>query len=191
MAILGLLIREPDTTRRIGTRLVREYPHGRWSRSIAHNNIKNLAKNGLIRKIRDGRTASEHLYEVTPEGIAAFRAVLSETAKKRSPVRDAMQLWLEHSDESERPEIIQVIKEIEKTARAEYEAAKVRLNTEEKFGNFGPLDGSDWNGLIRAAVLKELMLRAGHEALRLMRLREALQSRGQGLHVQTEENGDG
>ena len=183
MAILGLLIQQADTTTSIKRRLDREYPHGRWSRSIAYNNIKSLADHGLIRKVRRGETASEDLYEATPEGIAAFRALLSKAAREPPPVRDALQLWLEYSDESELPEILKVIKEFEEIARMEYSAAMTRQSIESSLGNFGPLDGSDWNGRMREALLDERVMRCGQQALRLKKLRDKLQIKDQGLHT--------
>lgn len=141
MAILGLLIQQPDTTTSIKKRLDREYPHGRWSRSIAHNNIKSLANHGLIRRVRRGETASDDLYEATPQGIAAFRTLLSKAVKEPPPIRDALLLWIEYSDESELPEILKVIKEFEEIARAEYSAAMSLQSIERSLGNFGPPDG--------------------------------------------------
>lgn len=191
MAILGLLIQQPDTTTSIKKRLDREYPHGRWARSIAHNNIKNLANHGLICRIQRGRIASEDLYEATPEGIAAFRALLSKAAKEPPAVRDALQLWVANADESELPEILKVVKELEEIARAEYSAAMSLQSIERNLGNFGPLDGSDWNGRKHEALLDERVMRCGQQALRLKKLREKLQNKDQGLHAPAAENGDG
>ncbi len=191
MAILGLIIQQPDTTRHVRDRLAREYPHGRWSRSIAHNNVKSLAERGLIRKIRDGQKTSDDLYEATPEGIASFKAWLSHAAKEPAPVRDAMQLWLEHSDESDLPEIIRVVKEVEEAARTEFKDAQTRLASERIQGRLGPPDGSDWGGRIREAVLNETILRCGHQVLRLKNLRATLENPQQGLHTEVAADGDG
>jgi len=191
MVILGLLIQQPDTTTSIKKRLDREYPHGRWSRSIAHNDIKKLARDGLIRRVRRDGTAAEDLYEATPEGIVAFKALLSKAAREPPPVRDALLLWIKHSDESELPEILKVVKGFEEIARREYSAAMSLESIERSLGNFGPMDGSDWNGRMREALLEERVLRCGQEALRLKKLREKLENNDQGLHVPAAENGDG
>ncbi len=191
MAILGLLIQQPDTPSHVRTRLAREFPHGRWSRSIAYNDVRSLVRQGLIRQIRAGEKHSEDIYEVTSEGRAALKEWVSDAAKAPRPVRDAMLLWLEHSDESELPELLQVVREVEEIARAEFEAAQTRLNTERTLGNLGPADGSDWHGRMRDAVLSELVLMCGERARRLMRLRQKLLNQGRELHTQAAADGDG
>jgi DNA-binding PadR family transcriptional regulator len=191
MAILGLLIERPDTASRLRTRLAREYPHGRWSRSIAYNDVPTLARHGLIKQVQTGDKRSEDIYEVTPEGRAAFKEWLGDAAKAPPSVREAMLLWLEHSDESELPQILQIISEVEEGARAEFEAAQTRLNTERVLGNLGPSDGSDWRGRMRDAVLSELVLMCGERARRLKRLRQKLLDQGRELHPPAPADGDG
>jgi DNA-binding PadR family transcriptional regulator len=191
MAILALLIRRPDTPSRVRVRLAEEFPHGRWSRSIAYNDVPNLAKQGLIRKTQGGKKKSEDLYEATPEGIATFKEWLSETAGALPPVRDALLLWLEHSEEAELPELIRVVCEAEDAARAEFVGAQVRLNTERALGNLGPADGADWHGQIRYTVLSELMQMCGERAMRLKRLRKKLQGQGRELQTEAPAGGDG
>jgi DNA-binding PadR family transcriptional regulator len=190
MAILGLLIQRPDTASHVRVRLAREFPHGRWSRSIAYNDMKDLAKHELIRRVRAGERQSEDIYEATPEGRAALREWLRDAAKAPPAVRDAMLLWLEHSEESELPEILEVIRELEEIARAEFEAAQTRLNTERALGRLGPPDGSDWHGRVRDAVLGDLVLMCGERCRRLMRMREKLLNQGRELHAQAAD-GDG
>src|ERR1700689_5053899 len=113
MALLGLLIERPDTTANLRGRLDREFPHGRWSRSIVHGNVPSLARMGLISRIREGERPSMDVYEATPEGIVAWREWLRDSAKAPQPLRDAMLVWLEHSDPSQRPQGIRVLKEME------------------------------------------------------------------------------
>jgi DNA-binding PadR family transcriptional regulator len=191
MAILGLLIQQPDTPSHVRTRLVREFPHGRWSRSIAYNDVPNLARQGLVRKIRTGEKHSEDLYEATPRGIAAFKELVREAAKAPPSLRDAMQLWLEHSDESELPEMLEAVRKVEESARAEFETAQTRLNTERALGNLGPPDGSDWHGRMRHIVLSELVQICGENTMRMKRLRQKLLNQGREMHTQAMVDGDG
>jgi DNA-binding PadR family transcriptional regulator len=190
MAILGLLIQQPDMPSHVRVRLAREFPHGRWSRSIAYNDIRELAKHDLIRRIRRGERHSEDIYEATPAGRAALKEWLRDAAKAPPAVRDAMLLWLEHSDESELPEILEVVRELEGIARSEFEAAQTRLNTERALGRLGPEDGSDWHGRMRDAVLSDLVLMCGERCRRLMRLRQRLLNQGRELHARAAD-GDG
>jgi DNA-binding PadR family transcriptional regulator len=190
MAVLGLLIQRPDTASHVRVRLAREFWHGRWSRSIAYNDMRDLAEHDLIRRIRKGERRSEDIYEATPKGRAALKEWLRDSAKAPPAVRDAMLLWLEHSEESELPEILEVIRELEEIARVEFEAAQTRLNTERTLGRLGPPDGSDWHGRMRDAVLSDLVLMSGERCRRLMRLREKLLNQRRELHAQAAD-GDG
>ncbi len=191
MVILGLLIRQPDTTSRVRARLAREFPHGRWSRSVGYGDMRSLANQGLIRKVQAGERCSEDLYEATSEGRVAFKAWLSDAAKAPPSVRDAMLLWLEHSDPSEAPEILQVVREVEDAARLDFEAAQIRLNSERALGNLGPADGADWHGRMREAVLSELVRQCGENTLRMKRLRQKILNDRRGLHPQAPVDGDG
>lgn len=190
MAILGLLIQQPDTTSSLRARLIREFPHGRWSRSIVHGDVPILARRGLICKVRAGARSSEDVYEATLEGRDAFKQWVSEAAKAPPPIRDAMLLWLELSDESELPEMLQAAREVEATVRAEYEAAQLRLNTERALGSFGPPDGSVWHGRMRHVVLSQLVQICGSNMLLTKRLRQTLENEGRELHAAIAGDGD-
>jgi DNA-binding PadR family transcriptional regulator len=189
MAILGLLVRQPDTASGLRQRLAREYPHGRWSRSIAYGDVRNLARQGLIRRVLEGEKDSEDLYEALPSGIAALKRWLREAAKAPPPLRDVMHLWLEHSTEAELPELLRVLGNLEDIARAEYGEASNRLGTERALGRLGPPDGSDWRGRMRDAVLSEVVLMCGHRIVRLRKLREKLENTSRELHEQRTGNG--
>jgi hypothetical protein len=184
MAILGLLIQQPDTPSQLRVRLAREFPHGRWSRSIVYGDVPNLARRRLIRKVRTGEKSSGDLWESTAKGRALFKEWVSEAAKAPSPVRDSLLLWLEHSDESELPEMLQAVGEVEEAVRAEFEAAQVRLNTERALGNLGPPDGSDWHGRMRYLVLSELVQICGQDTMRLKKLRQKLRNESRELHTE-------
>src|SRR5450759_3173227 len=47
MAILCLVVQQPDTVASVGLRLTETFPHARWSRNAAHGNLPSLAKQGL------------------------------------------------------------------------------------------------------------------------------------------------
>jgi DNA-binding MarR family transcriptional regulator len=189
MAILSLLVRQAGTPSHLRMRMNREFPHGRWSRSIVHGDVPNLLRRGLIRRVGEGGRRSEDVYEATPEGVAALRGWLREAARAPRPLRDAMQLWLEHSDESELPDVIAVLRELELDARADFEAAQIRLNTERALGRLGPADGSDWHGRVRDAVLGDLVATCGHRVMQLKRLRRKIENEGRDLHREVDRDG--
>jgi DNA-binding PadR family transcriptional regulator len=191
LAILGLLIQQPDTPLNLRARLDREFPHGRWSRSIVHGNIPNLARMGLICRVQTGEKKSKDVYEATPKGVSACKEWLRDAATAPPPLRDAMLLWLEHSDESERPELIEALKELEEDAQKEFEWAQIRLNSERALGRLGPADGSDWNGHMRDVALSELVNSWGERAMRLKRIRRKIRNDGRELHPEAEADEDG
>ncbi len=188
IAILSLLIQQPDMPLNLRARLDREFPHGRWSRSIVHGDVPNLARMGLICRVQTGEKKSMDVYEATPKGITACKEWLRDAAKAVPPLRDAMLLWLEHSDESERPALIEALKELETDAQREFEWAQVRLNSERALGRLGPVDGSDWRGHMRDVTLSELVSVWGERVLRLKRIRRKIQNDGRELHGEAEAN---
>jgi hypothetical protein len=189
MVVLGLLIQRPDTPARMRNRLDEEVPHGRWSRATAYNNVRSLARQGYIRKVKAGRQSSEDLWEPTQTGVAAFMEYLRDAANAPPALRDAMLLWLEHSEESELPALLAVVQQLEVTAKAEFTAATRHLTAERERGNLGPADGSDWRGRVREMVLSDMALMWGQKALRFKKLGEKLTGEGRELHA--EERGGG
>jgi DNA-binding PadR family transcriptional regulator len=189
MAILGLLVSRPDTASGLQRRLAREYPHGRWSRSIAYGDVQNLVKRGLIRKVKRGEQESEHVYEASPSGLAALKAELRAAASTLAPMREALHLWLEHSSEADMPEILNVIEELEEAARAEYAEASARLTRERAIGRLGPPDGSNWQGRMRDAVLSHAALHYGQEARGFRILREKILNHHRERHERLPDDG--
>jgi hypothetical protein len=189
MAILGLLIQQPDTPSGVKDRLSQEFPHGRWSRNIVYGNMPKLARRGLICRVQEGEEGD--LWKATQRGAAEFKKWLSRAAAAPPPRRDPRLLWLEHSDESEQPEMLRVVRAVEATVRAEFAAAQTRLNTERAAGSFGPSDGSDWQGRMHYAVLKLEVLGCGARLLEMKKLIETIENKGIELHSETEVDGDG
>jgi DNA-binding PadR family transcriptional regulator len=188
MALLALLDRQPDSAARIRVRLDRAHPHGRWSRSTPYTLFLELAEDGKIRRIRSGEKPSDDLYETTPLGIAALEEYLRKTVAP-PPLREPMQAWMQHSDEAELTEIIQVIRELEETCRVEFEEAQKNLKEERMLGNLGPADGSEWRGLMRHAVLADMVTLCGQRAVRFKKLRGRLENRE--MHDEGPGVGDG
>lgn len=187
--MLGLLCERPDSASRVALRLEKGYPHGRWSRTTNYAIFLELAERGAIRKVRSGKTPPDDLYETTPLGTAEFNEWLREAVKAPPRIRDPMQAWVQHSEESELPELIQAISELQESWRTEYEKAQERLNAELRFGRLGPSDGSDWQGRVRYAVLKDMMTMCAQQVKRCMALRALLENRE--MHPEAPEVGDG
>lgn len=189
MAVLGLLCERPDSASRIGVRLERRYPHGRWAKTTNYAIFLELAERGAIEKLRPGMTAPDDVYKTTSLGATEFKEWLREAVKAPPRIRDPMQAWVQQSDESELPELIQTISEMKESWRAEYEKAQERLKTELKFGRLGPSDGSDWPGRARYAVLEDMMKMCSQQVKRCMALQARLENRE--MHPEDPVVGDG
>jgi DNA-binding PadR family transcriptional regulator len=189
MAVLGLLHERLDSASRVAVRLERESPHGRWSRTTNYAIFLELAERGAIRKVRPGKTPPDDLYETTPSGATEFNEWLREAVKAPPRIRDPMHAWVQHSEESDLPEMIRAIREMQESWRTEYEKAQERLNTELRLGRLGPSDGSDWQGRKRYTALKDMMTMCAQQVKRCMALRALLENRE--MHPEAPEVGDG
>lgn len=77
MAILGLLIQQSDTASGVTLRIEKEFRRMRWSKSIAHNTLPSLARQGFVSLAEKGAKASLDRYEVTREGVEQFRGLVA------------------------------------------------------------------------------------------------------------------
>jgi hypothetical protein len=175
MAILGLVIQEADTAAGVGARLVDRFPRARWSRSVAHNDLPSLARQGLVRLVEPGAKPSLDRYEATPEGVEQFRDWLRASSMGPPMLRDALSAKLVFSDEDDLPGLLQAIREEERICITEFEAAQTRLNAARRLGLLGPADGADWAGRVQSAVMTDEAMMWGQRAKRLQCLRQELE----------------
>jgi DNA-binding PadR family transcriptional regulator len=180
-AILGLFLDGPETQGNIRARMRREYTDAHWSRSIVDAGIPALVAQGLIALIASGERPKENVYEITAEGIAEFKRWIRESPRAPMPMREPLQLWIEHSTPDELPVLLAVIKETEEAAFAEVRAAQRRINSDRTMGKLGPPDSSEWNGRLRYAILSDKVLYWQQRAARCKNLRKILQG-GHNMH---------
>jgi DNA-binding PadR family transcriptional regulator len=183
MAILSLLVGGPESRSGIRSRLRREFPSGNWSRSIVDSSLPSLLEKGSVVLVGSGEEPSEEIYEASARGVDEFREWMRGSARAPLPLRDSFLLWIEHSTEAELPSLIQAAREMEEAAKAEFDEARRRLNSERVLGNLGPPDGSDWTGRMRYAVLSETVVIWHQRAARLKSLRLRL-SQGYSKHAE-------
>ncbi len=192
MAILGLLVAGPDTQAKLNARFKQEFPDGNWSRSAVHSSLTSLAEQGLILLTLVGAKPSENLYEATPTGLTVFKEWLWEAVRQPPPLREPMQLWLEHSTEADLPEMLKLIDELKRDATNEFAKAQALLNSTREVGDLGSADGSDWQGRVLNAILSERVMIWGHRAVRAKKLRERLkQTRELHTPIPEDEDDDG
>jgi hypothetical protein len=175
MAILGLVIQQADTAAGVGARLVDRFPRARWSRSVAHNDLPSLAKQGLVVMVQPGAKPSLDRYEATPDGVQQFREWLRASSMAPPILRDALSAKLAFSEQQDLPELLQAIREEERICIAEFEAAQTRLNAARRLGQLGPANGSDWGGRVQSAIMTDEAMMWGQRAKRLQCLRLELE----------------
>jgi DNA-binding PadR family transcriptional regulator len=175
MAILGLVIQEPDTAAGVGARLVERFPRARWSRSVAHNDLPSLARQGLVLLVERGAKPSLDRYEATPAGVEQFREWLRASSMAPPMLRDALSAKLAFSEEPDLPGLLEAIREEERICVAEFEDAQMRLNAARRLGQLGPANGSDWAGRVQSAVMTDEAMMWGQRAKRLQCLRQELE----------------
>jgi len=152
-AILSLLLDGPETQENIKKRLRREHPHAGWNRSIVNVSLPPLVAQGLIVLIGAGKRREDDLYEITEAGIADCRQSARDASLSVGPLREPLELWIEHSTPDEQPQIIAHIRKLELEVNSELSAAQARLNRERQLGRCGPRNGSDYQGRAHYAVL--------------------------------------
>ena len=123
MAILGLVVQKTDTVNGLGTRLVERFPHAQWSRSVAHNSLPSLEKQGLVRMVGRGAERALDRYEATTEGVEEFRDWLRTSSAAPLALRDAVHAKLELAGEEDVPDLILAIREEERACALEFAAA--------------------------------------------------------------------
>lgn len=129
MAILGLLVQQPDTAAGIGIRLVELFPRAHWSRTTVHNNLPSLLGQGLVRLVEKGSEPSLSRYEPTTAGAGRFRAWLHQSTTLSPTVRDALQGRMAFVERDELASLIEMVRQSEDAYRMEFAAAQGRVKT--------------------------------------------------------------
>jgi len=179
MAILGLVVQKPDTVNGLGTRLVERFPHGQWSRSVAHNSLPSLEKQGLVRIIGQGAERALDRYEATTDGIEEFRDWLRTSSAAPLALRDAVHAKLELAGEEDVPDLIAAIREEEQACALEFAAASSRLNLAWQLKRLGPPSGTGLRGRVQSALMTDEAVLWGMRTRRLRRLRRELEDPGE------------
>jgi len=183
MAILGLVVQRTDTVNSLGVRLVERFPHAQWSRSVAHNSLPSLEKQGLVRLVEHGAERALDRYEATDSGVEEFRDWLRASSAAPLALRDAVHAKLELAEEEDVPDLIAAIREEEEACAREFAAASSRLNVEWQLKRLGgPTNGAgqqpgnaDLRGRVRRALMTDEAMLWGMRARRLRRLRRELE----------------
>lgn len=195
MAVLGLIVQQPDTIAGVALRLTETFPRARWSPGAAHGNMPNLAKQGLLCVVREGPEPTLDCYEATPKGVAEFRRWKGRSSSLPPVLRDGLQARLEFAEQLEElSALVETVREAERDCRSEYAAAHGRWKA---FTNLGPPSGPAGAEQFFKSELKGIQLMDeamlwGAQAKRLGRLSgqlEGLLKKGDGSVGERESGG--
>jgi DNA-binding PadR family transcriptional regulator len=196
MAILGLVVQKTDTVNSLGARLVQRFPHAQWSRSVAHNSLPSLEKQGLVRMVEQGAERALDRYEATDTGIEEFRDWLRTSSAAPVALRDAVHAKLELAEEQDVPDLILAIREEEEACAREFAAASSRLNVAWQLKRLGPAGDVEHSASdahlgsrVRRALMTDEAMLWGMRARRLRRLRRELEDLAE--DVEEPDAGDG
>lgn len=177
-AVLGLVIEQPDTASRLGSRLVERFRSARFTRSAAHNALGRLAEQGLVHVVADGDGAGEHCYEATPLGVEHFRAWLRASTAAAPALREELHAKVEFCTSADLPQLIAAICAEERACASMFAAAQGRLSETELLAPQPSTAAERWATLTRRAVLRDEAALWGTRFKRLERLRVRLEELG-------------
>jgi DNA-binding PadR family transcriptional regulator len=174
-AVLGLLIKQPDTINGLKPRLERKFP-GAWGPTIVYSAVDNLAKDGHVRIVTPGVERSLDRYEATPEGVDWFRRWLGEFSVPL--LRDALKLEYV-SDEHELVVLLEGMREQEEACFAASNAAQYRLGRARQRGELGSAKGEEWEMRLRYVLMADEVSWWRDWGVRLKRMRTGLEGSGE------------
>jgi DNA-binding PadR family transcriptional regulator len=177
MAVLGLVVQQPDTIAGVALRLSETFPRARWSPGAAHNNMPNLAKQGLLRVVQEGPEPTLDRYEATPKGVGEFRRWLGRSHSLPPALRDGLQARLEFAELEELSALVETVREVERDCRSEYAAAHGRWKAYTNLGLRSGLAGAEqpFKSKLKGIQLMDEVMLWGAQAKRLGRLSDQLE----------------
>jgi DNA-binding PadR family transcriptional regulator len=174
IAMLGLLVQQPDTIASLAGRLAERFPNECWSRSSVHKNMPSLVGRGLVQPTRLGEGTVE-LYEVTEEGFEQFREWLRRSSEELPALRDAVRARVELAEADDLPMLLQAINEETAICIEQYETLRGRYAMECRLGRLGSDGDRDFRTRVRGALLVDEIILWGSRIKRLQRLRRELE----------------
>jgi DNA-binding PadR family transcriptional regulator len=185
MAILGLLIQEPDTAVGVGQRLAERFPRARFARSAVHNALPSLQRQGLVRVLSSANTDALDRYCATGDGSDAFRQWIRSTPAVRPALRDAMHARLAFAGREDLLDLIEAVAEEERACEQEYAAAHARIVAARPPARRGD---EDWNARLQRVIMGDELTLWLLRLRRLQRLHAALEDlevdgSGRNLHA--------
>lgn len=185
IAVLGLVIDQPDTVAGIGIRLTEVFPHGRWSPNAAHGNLPSLAEQGYVRLVQEGAKPSLNRFEATPEGLAHFRKWVRASTGLPPVLRDAFQAKLKFVELDELQELIASVRKAEDAYASEYAAAHGRVQGAKRPPRRGEAAEDGWRAKLKTIQMVDEMTLWAVMADRTRRLGDELEELYEGVVMQS------
>lgn len=188
MAVLGLVIEEPDDASCVAQRLSERFRPARFVPSTAHMTLPRLEAQGFVRRVplRDARASSQGRYEATEEGIDRFRRWLRTSPGAVPALREALHARIDLSQPADLERVIEITDRERRECESECAAARGRLAEARQVARFKRTN-VDWSTLVHEVVMVDEAMIWAYRAARLERLHARLEDLRSRLAEYTDE----
>jgi DNA-binding PadR family transcriptional regulator len=178
MAVLSLVVEQPDSVAGVGRRLAERFPNARFGRNAAHKSLPSLEKQGLVCVVTTRKRRSLDIYEATPAGVGRVREWLHDSSAVLPALRDDLRAKLQHvRDEADLRRLMDAIGEQEDACNAEYARAHAARKAAARLRGWRDARDRDWRDTVERTLICDEAVLWGSRAMRLQRLRECLEGR--------------
>ena len=176
IAVLALVAEEPDSVAGVSRRFVERYPHARFARNVAHTSLRQLERQGFVRRVSGGRQRStSDCYEATSRGIRRVQRWLQDSSSALPVLRDDLRAKLRHvQNDRDLAIVLDAIKAQERVLTAEFADAHMRVKVAERASR-NPVEEPDLRAVVDLALLRDEATLWGTLLRRRQRLREYLE----------------
>ncbi len=171
IAVLSLVVQEPDTVAGVSRRLKEQFPAAQFPESSAHNNMRSLAQTGHIRLVEEGAEPPLNRYEATTAGDELSRRWLLSSLPPM--MRDPLQGKLAFVGSEQIAALIRLVREEEQAFTIEYDQVQSRWLKHKRFRD--DLLRADWRAELQAIKLKDEVDLFGVMVMRRKKVRRELE----------------
>jgi DNA-binding PadR family transcriptional regulator len=175
MAVLGLVIEEPEEASCVAQRLSERFRPARFAPSTAHMTLPRLEAQGFVRRVPfPGASDSSHgRYEATEAGIDHFRGWLRTSPAALPALREALHARIDLSQPADLERVIEITDFERRACERECAAARGRLAEARQVARFTGNNG-EWSSMVREVVMVDEAMIWAYRAARLERLHARL-----------------
>jgi DNA-binding PadR family transcriptional regulator len=175
MAVLGLVIEEPEEASCVAQRLSERFRPARFAPSTAHMTLPRLEAQGLVRRVAtaDPPDSSQGRYEATEEGIERFREWLRTSPAGLPALREALHARIDLAQPADLERVIEITDRERRACERECAAARGRLAEARQVARFKGTN-VDWSEQVREVVMVDEAMIWAYRAARLERLHARL-----------------